>query len=178
MSQKIDLGKNGWELHPGPECDSCQPHPGLRNRLSARLFLKLLTKDAVVAAAIRRLLASGGLPWAHTRITADDLNHYAADLLSRGVWHVHPPVLCKGDGARSNESDSEEEDEAEIVQGPAVRNERAARPQPVPEEGSLPRSADEAAIADAMKLASQLGVPFCEECAKAAMKRAQEAAVA
>jgi hypothetical protein len=37
---------------------------------------------------------------------------------------------------------------------------------------------DEAAIAAAMKMASRLGIPFCEECAKAALKRSQEPAYA
>jgi hypothetical protein len=39
---------------------------------------------------------------------------------------------------------------------------------PNSEENVFPNDADLAAIADALKKASQAGVPFCEECAKAA----------
>ena len=61
---------------------------------------------------------------------------------------------------------------------PAIINSPEPPPQRPQEEGSLPRDADEAAIAAGMKMASLLGIPFCEECARAALKRAREAAYA
>jgi len=84
----------------------------------------------------------------------------------------------KGDAAVGAESGAapEEEDEAEIVKAAPASREPVVRPQPIAEEGSMPRSADEAAIAESMKTASKLGIPFCEECAKAALKRTREAA--
>jgi hypothetical protein len=98
-----------------------------------------------------------------------------AKLLVDGAWHVHAPVLPKTEGAGGSES--EEIDLAEIVSSlplsPTSPEPPAAKPQ---DEGSLPANADEAAIAEGLKMASLLGIPFCEECARAALKRAQEAA--
>jgi hypothetical protein len=172
----IRLGTSGWELYPGPKCADCQPYPGLRDRFWARIFLQKLTKEALAAAAIRHLLWREVHPWPLTRITADDATDHMAVQLSRGIWHVHAPALPQAGGVSN--SAPEEEDEAEIIHAAPASRDPVARPQPVQEEGSLPRSADEAAIAAAMKMASRLGIPLCEECAKAALKKPQEAAYA
>jgi hypothetical protein len=115
-------------------------------------------------------------PWALTRISANLAAAQMAALLSSGIWHVHAPAPPEAGGGAASEAVAEEKDIAEIVQGAALREEPAARPQPVAEEGLLPRSADEAAIAQSMKTASKLGTPFCEECAKASEKKPREAA--
>jgi hypothetical protein len=107
-----------------------------------------------------------------------DAADLVADRLARGVWHVHAPARMEDQGG--SKSETEEPDIAEIEQAPAAArsSDPAPRPAAPPEEGSLPRDADEAAIAAAMKAAAQLGVPFCEECARAALQRARGAAVA
>ncbi len=174
----VRLGAQGWELHPGTACAVCEPYPGLRDRLRARLFLQRFAKDPLAAEAIRHLLWRETPPWVMTKVTAPDATALMADLLSRGIWHVHAPPKLQDQGGGKSEAEVVEEDIAEIVQAPASSSEPAPRPAPPPEEGSLPRDADEAAIAAGMKLASLLGIPFCEECARAAMKRAQGAAVA
>jgi hypothetical protein len=46
------------------------------------------------------------------------------------------------------------------------------KPPPPPDIASFPDSADLAAIAAVMKEAAELGLPFCEECARAAAGRA------
>jgi hypothetical protein len=172
----IRLGTSGWELYPGPKCVDCHPYPGLRDRFWARIFLHKLTKEALASAAIRHLLSREVHSWPHTRITADDASDHMAVLLSRGTWHVHASARPKA-GAESNyEPEQEGEDEFTKV-APASR-EPVGRPQPAEEEGSLPRSADEAAIAAVLKMASKLGILFCEECTKADLKKPREAAYA
>jgi hypothetical protein len=177
----ICLGASRWELHPGTKCADCHPYPSLRDRFWARTFVRNLMTEPLAATAIRQLLSREVHPWPLPRTTADDATEQLASLLNWGLWHVHAPALPKDNGGASGESDGHQEEEkdiAEIVRAPARRPEPAARPKPIEEEGSLPRTADEAAIANGMKLASRLGIPFCEECAKAALKRAREAAVA
>jgi hypothetical protein len=174
----IRLGVHGWELRPGTECDDCEPYPGMRDLLWARIFLQGMAKDPLAVDAIRHLLWSETHPWTLTKVASVDQTGLMADLLSRGLWHVHAPPIPDDQGGGSSEVDAEEEDIADIEQGPASSNDPAPRAAPPPEEASLPRTADEAAIATAMKLAAELGIPFCEECAKAAMNRAREAAVA
>ena len=176
LSDMIRLGTSGWELHSGQKCAGCQPYRGLRDGFSARILLQKLTKDAFAAETIRHLLWRQVHPWPLTRITADDATDHMAVLLSRGIWHLHAPALPQAGGVSN--CAPEEEDEAEFIKAAPASREPVARPQPLQEEGSLPRSADEAAIAAAMKMASRLGIPFCEECAKAALKRSPEPAYA
>jgi len=100
-----------------------------------------------------------------------------AKRLADGEWHVHAPSLPDTDSAAPGESSAPEEvDLAEIVSSLPASPNSPALPPPPQKEGQLARNADEQAIAAAMKQASALGMPFCEECARAAMKRAQEAA--
>jgi hypothetical protein len=131
----IRLGTSGWELYPGPKCQDCQPYPGLRDRLWARLFFQQFTREPLADAAIRNLLSQQVRPWALTKMTADDAAAQMAALLSCGMWHVHAPSLPEAGGGAGSES--EEEDIADIVQGPAVRNEPIVRPQSVEEEDAL-----------------------------------------
>ena len=174
----IRLDASGWELHPGPECEGCTPHHGLRERAPARIFLQRFKRDPFAVETMRHIMARDVLPGPLNRITTDEVTNHFAALLGRGLWHVHAPALREDDaGGKPGSEPEEEEDLAEIVQGAAPQaSDQSPRPQPVQEEGALPRNADEAAIVAAMKLASKLGIPFCEECAKAAMKRAREAA--
>jgi len=173
----IRLGAHGWEMHPGSRCAGCTPYPGLRDRVFARVMVQRLAADPLALAAMRQVVYGAPPPWTMIRLFPGDTTELMVDLLARGVWHVHAPERPEDQGG--GQSEAEEADIAEIEQAPAASSSSdAARPAPPPEEGSLPRNADEAAIAAAMKLASQLGIPFCEECAKAALKRAKETAVA
>jgi hypothetical protein len=173
----IRLGSQGWEICRGPECAACTPYPGLRDAFWARAWLRQFKSDPSVLYQIRHLVLEADTWWALPRGTSDQVIVWMAKLLADGEWHVHSPVLPDTDGAASGESSAPEEvDLAEIVSSlPASPNSPAPAPPPQ-EEGQLPRNADEQAIAAAMKQASALGAPFCEECARAAMKRAREAA--
>ncbi len=173
----IRLGVQGWELHRGPACNGCTPVPGLRDRFWARAWLQQFKSDQASLFAIRHLVLEFNTRWALPKATTDQTIDWMAKLLEDGEWHVHAPVLHDGGAAGgSDAAPLEEEDLAEIVSAPSAASARPAAPPPPVEEGALPRNADEEAIAQAMKLASVLGIPFCEECARAALKRAREAA--
>jgi hypothetical protein len=144
----------------------------------ARAFAQRLVTDPMAMAAIREVLRLELPPWTMVRLSPVEAAELIADLLARGHWHVHAPARMEEQGG--GQLDAEEPDIAEIEQAPVAASSSDPAPKPAlpPEEGSLPRNADEAAIAAAMKLASELGIPFCEECARAAMQRAKGAAVA
>ena len=143
----------------------------------ARVLVQRLAADPLALAAMRQVVYGAPPPWTMIRIFPVDTTELMVDLLARGVWHVHAPERPEDQGG--GQLEAEEADIAEIEQAPAASSSDAApRPAPPPEEGSLPRNADEAAIAVSMKLAAKLGIPFCEECAKAALQRAKGAAVA
>jgi hypothetical protein len=172
------LGAHGWELHAGSRCAACEPFAGMRDRVFARVFVQRFATDPLAMAAIREVVRWELPPWTMIRLFSADTTELMADLLVRGHWHVHAPARMEDQGG--GQSETEELDIAQIEQAPAPARSSnpAPRPAPPPEEGSLPRNADEAAIAAAMKAASAQGIPFCEECARAALSRAQGAAVA
>ena len=174
----IRLGVRGWELHRGPACDGCTPVPGLRARSWARFWLEPFKSDPAALSALRHLVLESNTWWPLHKATTDQVIDWMANLLADGQWHVHAPVLPDTDGAAPGESTAPEADLAEIVSAASSASDRPEAPKPPEEEGSLPRNADEAAIAASLKLASEFGIPFCEECAKAALKRAREAAYA
>jgi hypothetical protein len=172
------LGAHGWELHAGSRCVACEPYAGLRDRVFARVFVQRFLSDPMAMGAIREVLRLELPPWTMIRVFNVGTTELMTDLLARGLWHVHAPARMEDQGG--GQAEAEEPDIAEIEQAPAAStsNDPVRRPAPPPEEGSLPRNADEAAIVASLKLASEQGIPFCEECAKAALKRAQGAAVA
>jgi hypothetical protein len=178
-SWMVRLGDKNWELHRGPKCPDCEPVNGLRDRFWATQWLRPFKNDPLNLQTIRRLISENRTSWALSRTTNVQAIEQMAMLLRDGRWHVHAPVLTGNSGGSGESPDDEEEDEAEIVPAAAASRRSSAAPPPKaaePEEGSLPRNADEAAIAEKLKLASKLNLPFCEECAKAAQKRAPEAA--
>ena len=170
------LGAGGWELHRGPDCGGCEPVPGLRDRFWARLWLQRFRTDPQALYEIRRLLLETNTTWDLPRTTMDQAIDWMANLLRDGLWHVHAPVLHDKGAVSKGDSGAAVEEDVPTISAAPVRSPSAPPPPKPPEEGLLPANADEAAIAAAMKLASQLGIPFCEECARAALKRAREAA--
>jgi hypothetical protein len=173
----IRLGSRGWEIHRGPACDHCTPYPGLRDAFWACQWLRQFKNDPAVLYQIRQRILEADTWWALPRGTNDQVIDWMAKLLADGKWHVHVPSLPDTDSAAPGESSAPEEvDLAQIVSSmPAMAN--SPEPPPPPqEEGLLPRNADEQAIAAAMKQAAASGIPFCEECARAALKRTREAA--
>ncbi|HEY3627707.1 MAG TPA: hypothetical protein VGL00_15560 [Terracidiphilus sp.] len=173
----IRLGIRGWELYGGPACADCTPYPGLRDAFWARLWLRQFKSDPAVLYQLRHLVLESNTSWPLRSATSDQVIDWMAKLLADGQWHVHAPVLADTGGAAGGESSAAEEvDLADVVSSLPDLPDSPAPPPPPQEEGQLPRSADEAAIAAGMKLAAQLGIPFCEECARAALKRAGETA--
>jgi hypothetical protein len=171
----VRLGSRGWVLYRGAACADCQPYPGLRNASWARLWLQQFKSEPAALYEIRRMVVEADTWYPLHKSTDDDTIGWMAKLLADGAWHVHVPALPKTDGAGGSES--EEIDLAEIVSSlPALADSPKPPPPKPPDEGSLPADADEAAIAEGMKMASRLGIPFCEECARAALKRSREAA--
>jgi hypothetical protein len=122
--------------------------------------------------AMRNVLRFEGPSIPMNRLRDEDVIEQVAHLVKSGLWHVCKPVMRVYNVLLAEE--------------PAVMPvpRRGASPPPppvsdVPEPASLPANADQAATAAAMTLASKLGIPFCEECFKKALRRgAAQAAIA
>ena len=114
-------------------------------------------------AALRRLLARhpAGSLW---RLTDDAVLKLLEQRLSDGRILLYEWVPERGGGSS----------EPEVAIGPAfpLEERRVSAPAPPPPDPAVfPDDAELAAIADGLKKASESGVPFCEECQKAAAAR-------
>jgi hypothetical protein len=167
----VNLG--GWQLHRAGNCGSTRTLDALEQGSAAKHWLQAYRKDPFAMTAMRNALLVERPPVPMNRLRDEDVIEQVAHLLKRGLWHVCEPVMRVYNVL--------------LAQEPAVmpvpRWGSAASPPPppvsdVPEPASLPANADQAAIAAAMAQASKLGIPFCEECFKKAMRRAAAEAAA
>jgi hypothetical protein len=124
--------------------------------------------------AMRRVLVEEGLSFPQNRLRDNDVIDQVANLVTRGVWHFCEPMMRIFPISASASSES--------AFVPVPRRGRAPQsfatsppPQELPAPPTLAGYADQAAIARVLEAASQTGVPFCEECAKAATARAAAA---
>jgi len=125
--------------------------------------------------AMRKALFVERWSTALTRFRNDDVIKQVAHLLESGRWHVCQPVM------RVYPIRVVKESGQGFLPVPrrAPRKSEAPPPPPpeLPEAPTLPANADQAAMAASMKTASELGIPFCEECFKEALRRSAVAAV-
>jgi hypothetical protein len=168
----VKLG--GWQLHRVSNCSSARTLDALEQGSAAKQWLQAYRKDPFAMMAMRNVLRVEGPSVPMNRLRDEDVIEQVAHLVKSGLWHVCEPLMRVYN--------------VSVAEEPAVlpvprRGPSASPPPPpisdVPEPPSLPANADQAAIAAAMTLASKLGIPFCEECFKAALRRgAAQAAVA
>ena len=178
----LRLGAQKWEVHRGSECHACKPVFGLRDRFWARQWLQQFKGDALAIRAIRDLLSNQSTSGTLSRMSDDDAIAQMANLLSCGTWHVHTQAV---EAARAGGAGAGKPAEAipeEMVHAPEVRRlpargRSSERSMPVEETASLPRTADEAAIATSLRRAADHGIPFCEECMKASLRNVQPGGV-
>jgi hypothetical protein len=166
----VDLG--GWQLHRVSNCRSARTLDALHQGSAANQWLQAYRRDLFAMTAMRNVLRVEGPSIPMNRLRDQDVIEQVAHLVKSRLWHVCKPVVRVYN--------------VSVAEEPAVLPvpRRAASPPPppgsnVPEPATLPPNADQAAIASAMTLASKLGIPFCEECFKKALRRgAAQAAVA
>jgi hypothetical protein len=128
----------------------------------AMQFLSGFKADPVAMAGLRRLLAERD--WLHTpaRMSDDDVLKTVAALLGRGE-------LVAGVEWKPRVTAPVEQGAAGAPAGAAPSREPAADE---PEPNSFGASHDGAAQAAALIAAAEAGVPFCEECERAAQAQA------
>jgi hypothetical protein len=166
----VNLG--GWQLHRASNCNSARILDALGQGSAAKHWLQACRNDPFAMTAMRNALRVEGAPVPMNRLREEDIIEQVAHLVKSGFWHVCEPVMRVYNVL--------------LAEAPAVMpvprwGSAASAPPPVsdaPEPASLPANADQAATAAAMAQASKLGVPFCEECFKAAVRRAAAQAAA
>jgi hypothetical protein len=160
------MGLGGWQLHRASDCHLGRKLEGLHKGSSARDWLRTHRKDAFAMTAMRKALLVEGWSLSLTRLRDEDIIEQAAHLLKSGLWHVCEPVV-----QLHKAFISEDTGPSAFVPVPR-RGPRSPEPPPpardIPEEDTLAGNADQAAIAAVLANAASSGIPFCEECAKAA----------
>ena len=160
-----------WQLHQSANCSSSRKLDGLQVGLSANHWLQNYRKDVYAMTTMRSALRAEVLSRPVCGMREEDVIEQVANLIKSGRWHICEPAMRVYAVA--------------VVQQPAVASvprraaPSSAPPPPVsiaPDPDSLPANADQAATAATMSLASELGVPFCEECFKQALRNAAAAA--
>lgn len=166
----VNLG--GWQLHRVSNCGSAQVLDALEQGSAAKHWLQAQLKDPFAMTAMRTALRVEGSPVPMNRLRDEDVIEQVAHLVKGGLWHVCQPVMRVYNVMLAEEP----------AVMPVPRRGSAASPPPlvsdVAEPASLPANADQVATAAALSQASQLGVPFCEECFKAALRRGAAQAAA
>jgi hypothetical protein len=164
-----------WQLHKsGVRCLARRPLE-LEKRFSAKHWLQKFRHDIFAMTTMRQVLLVEGWSTALPRLRPDQVIEQVAHLLESRRWHVCVPVIKLYPMNVLNES-------APSAFSPIPRlgprgSEAILPPPDVQEEPTLPVNADHAAIAAGMEIASQLGIPFCEECMRKALRKAVAPAV-
>lgn len=167
----VNLG--GWQLHRVSNCRSARTLNALEQGSAAKHWLQAQLKDPFAMTAMRNVLRVEGSPVPMNRLRNEEVIEQVAHLVKCGLWHVCQPVMRVYSVLKAEEP----------AVMPVPRRGSAASPPPppfsdAPESPSLPANADQAATAAAMAQASKLGIPFCEECFKKALRRAAAEAAA
>jgi hypothetical protein len=167
---------SGWQLHrSGGRCLARRPKE-LEHGSSAKHWLQRFRQDSFAMTTMRQVLLVEGWSMALPRLREDAVIEQVAHLLESRRWHVCEPVMklypINVLKERANAPFTP------VPRRGPRQSEAPPPPREVPEEATLPVNADQAAIAAVLKNASQLGVPFCEECVKRALGRAAAAVIA
>ena len=163
-----------WEIHPWHGCKATDESLAFSHRSVALFWLRQFRTDAIVMANFRSVISEysrvGSPLWRKTdEQVLDDLSW----LLSEGVLHVHrvpPPLTAWQTGTET----------APTEIAPAARptpSQSSAAPvaRVVEDADTFSSQLDAAAMAAVLSDAAASGVPFCEECAKAAAAARQAA---
>lgn len=151
------------ELCPWSDCAGCEPHLPAADESAARRWATTALADG---AQVHRLRAqAAGLPGL---VLANTTDHQLAEALVHAIVQGRLRVC----GGRRRPLMRLAAQVAPPPAAPAASSSAPRRAPPPPPPPAAPPAVDAAATAQALRAASENGVPFCEECARAAAARA------
>ena len=165
----IGQASSQWEIHPWHRCSSTTDSQTFPDRSTAAIWVRQFRSDAIIMADLRSVVAAhsraGSQLWRkNDEQILDDLSW----LLSEGVLHVHR-VPGPATAWLSGAPQSSAPDVAPVSRPSPARSAAASPVERILEEAdTFTSQLDAAAMAAVLTDASASGVPFCEECAKAA----------
>jgi hypothetical protein len=159
----VTLGRTGWYLcdrNDNPDFEYTQFRGG---DAAARHWVHQFLGDFVAMSALRRLFETTTPPRTNEQIARE-----VARRVASGSWLARRKVIAWV-GSRNGESVAA----APLPAPPVRRPAPAPSAAPAPDAPLFPNDIDAMAIAEAQKTASRLGIPFCEECLRAAQAAAR-----
>jgi hypothetical protein len=167
----VNLG--GWQLHRVGNCRSARTLDALERGSAAKQWLQAYRRDPFAMTAMRNVLRREGPSVPMNRLREEDVIEQVAHLLTSGLWHVCEPVMRVYNVSVAQEP--------AVMPVPRWGSAASATPPPVSDisdPATLAANTNQAATAAALTLASKLGIPFCEECFKNALRRGTAQAAA
>lgn len=148
----------------------------MKSQASAEMAIISLKRDAAAVSVLRNLAFRDGVG-AGVSLTNDAVLKWVASQLASGRLRMCQTLIgnmaaLAGDPATTSGTNSAPP--ATQAERPFPLADRSSKTQkssaPVADQSSFPGEVQLAALAQALAEASQSGVPFCEECMKAAMR--------
>jgi hypothetical protein len=154
---RVQVGGDGWYLCDWRDLPDHQFTQFRGGERFARQWVDQFRGDFLAFSALRSLLG-GAFPQSDDQIARE-----VAWRIASGAWMARRRVVRRAAGVAGKP--------AEVAAPFPKEDRRPARPaSPPPQDAPLfPEDIDAAAIAEAQKQAAASGVPFCEECVRAAM---------
>lgn len=157
----VPLGWDEWYLCNEADQPDFEYVEFRGDEAQALQFLDQFRGNVVVFSDLRRLF---DIPFYYED---SQIRQQIASRLARGVWRARQPAKERIVWGASREPGEAAPFALADRRAPAIPQRSA------PEASVFPDDVDFAAIAQAQKEAAELGVPFCEECARAAQAAAR-----
>ena len=181
--QQVGPPSSRWNFHSWSRCDDPGEARTFGDRSAAAHWLRQFRSDPIAMAELRALAATihdaGPDLW---RARDEQVLESVAWLLARGVLHVHrvPATATAWRPATANVvASTATAPRSRPTSAPNATNSPAQPSAPVKqadEPDTFSARTDAEATAQVLREAAIAGVPFCEECAKAAAGAARQAA--
>ena len=173
-SAQRNLGPSSsrWSFHSWGQCDASGDLQEFADHSSALSWLRQTISDSPTMATLRSLASEHESAGVAVRQMSDDrVLEHVSWLLRQGVLHVHS-IPAPATAWRIVQV---EQASPSAVSRPVISPKSTSAPPPVPKQIEEPDTfssqTDAAATAAVLRSAAEDGVPFCEECAKAAAAR-------
>jgi hypothetical protein len=141
------------------------PQHGALSEFGAQSFLRRFTNDPLAVEVIRRITQHRLHTAFHESLSISLLFAAAARWIAQGELVVAFRMFSTGGGPTADVAQEKPAPEAPAAAPPASKT-------PEPEVATFPPDHDASIQAQALTSASEQGVPFCEECMRAAMQQA------
>lgn len=178
VQRDVGSATSHWDFHTWDRCGELGGARNFADRKAAAFWLMQFKSDLSAMANFRTLAASSSDAGpALIRSNDNEVLKILSSLLDRGILHAHS-LPAPATAFRFGQSSAVSGKETPAARSPNTSQRASTQPQPstapqklAEEDDTFSYTTDGAATAAVLRSAAASGVPFCEECAKAAAAR-------